>query len=87
MALGNSIRKKDSVIKATKKKVSKESKISVVSKRAKMTEGTSKQTFYIKDDLLEKFYNYCYWHRMKVTDGINALLAEALKGKTTKKID
>jgi len=76
MSIGRNVKMKDRVLKTTA--VEKEKK---KIERKKITEGTSKQTFYVKDDLLDKFYNYCYWDRKKVTEGFNEIFRDGLKGK------
>lgn len=47
------------------------------------TYNTKKMTFYIKEEILEKLYNFAYWDRHSVTEAINLVLADGLKGKST----
>jgi len=42
-------------------------------------------TFYIKEDLLEKLYNFAYWDRHSLTEAFNLIVKDGLKGKNTKK--
>ena len=48
------------------------------------TYKTKKMTFYVKDELLERLYNFAYWDRHTVTEAFNKILEDGLKGKTTK---
>ena len=48
------------------------------------TFSTRKMTFYVKDELLDKLYNYAYWERHSVTEAFNTALADGLANKTTK---
>lgn len=48
------------------------------------TYKTKKTTFYIKDDLLKKLYNFAYWDRHNLTEAFNMVLSDGLKGKNTK---
>jgi hypothetical protein len=48
------------------------------------TFGTKKMTFYVKQILLEKVYNFSYWERHTVTEAINKVIEDGLKGKNTK---
>ncbi len=48
------------------------------------TYSTKKMTFYVKDDLLKKLYNFAYWDRHTITEALNLVLADGLKGKNTK---
>jgi|SRR3989339_609242 len=50
------------------------------------TYKTKKMTFYVKDDLLKKLYNFAYWDRHSVTEAINIILTDGLKDKNTKEI-
>lgn len=51
--------------------------------RENATTNTVKMTFYVKQDLLDKLYNYSYWDRLSVTEAFNTALAEGLKNKNT----
>ena len=42
-------------------------------------------TFYIKEDLLEKLYNFAYWDRHSLMEAFNLVVKDGLKGKNTKK--
>ena len=46
--------------------------------------GKIKMTYYINKDLAKKFYNFAYWYRLSITEAINKLIEDGLKGKTTK---
>ncbi len=48
------------------------------------TYKTKKMTFYVKDDLLKKLYNFAYWERYNITEAFNIVLTDGLKGKNTK---
>jgi len=50
------------------------------------TYKTKKMTFYVKDDLLKKLYNYAYWDRHSVTESFNIVMTDGLEGKNTKEI-
>lgn len=49
------------------------------------TYKTKKMTFYIKEDLLDKLYNFSYWDRYSITEAVNIALEDGLKGKNTKR--
>lgn len=61
-----------------------------IKKRAKYsnrniaTENTKKMTFYVKQDLLKKLYNFAYWDRCNITEAFNTALADGLKNKNIK---
>jgi len=48
------------------------------------TYKTKKATFYVKEKLLERLYNFAYWDRHSVTEALNIVLEDGLKGKNTK---
>jgi len=48
------------------------------------TYKTKKMTFYIKEELLKKLYNFAYWERYNITEAFNLALLDGLKGKNTK---
>ena len=48
------------------------------------TYKTKKMTFYVKDDLLKKLYNFAYWDRHNITEAFNITITDGLKGKNTK---
>lgn len=48
------------------------------------TYKTKKTTFYIKDDLLKKLYNFAYWERYNITEAFNSVLTDGLRNKNTK---
>ena len=50
------------------------------------TYKTKKMTFYVKDDLLKKLYNFAYWDRHSITESINIAMTDGLKDKNTKEI-
>jgi hypothetical protein len=54
--------------------------------RENATTNTVKMTFYVKQDLLDKLYNYAYWDRLTVTEALNTVLADGLKNKNTNPI-
>jgi len=45
---------------------------------------TKKATFYIKESLLERLHNFAYWDRHSITEAVNTVLQDGLKGKNTK---
>lgn len=45
---------------------------------------TRKATFYIKEDVLQRLYNFAYWDRHSITEAVNIALQEGLKGKNTR---
>jgi hypothetical protein len=57
-----------------------------VAGRRTATTNTVKMTFYVKQELLEKLYNYAYWDRLTVTEAFNTALMDGLKGKNTEPI-
>jgi len=85
----------DNLIRKTTNKASKESKTSNTNNTSKAigqpsrdpqadTYGTKKMTFYVREDLLDKLYNFSYWDRYTVTEALNKALEDGLKGKNTK---
>lgn len=92
MPIGNNIALRDKLIKKTTTKASKTSKASkknITSKTYKRsktgaTNNTVKMTFYVKQDLLERLYNFAYWDRHSITDAFNTALKDGLKGKNTR---
>ena len=86
MAIGTNIRINDKLIKKTSDNESITNIKNNVSKKTKekVTDNTTKMTFYVKTDLLEKLYNFSYWDRHSVTEAFNNLLEDGLKGKNTK---
>ncbi|MBA7491346.1 hypothetical protein ES702_01891 [subsurface metagenome] len=83
MPIGNNIALRDKLIKKTAGKVSKTSKRNITSKTG-ATSNTVKMTFYVKQELLERLYNFAYWDRHSITDAFNVALRDGLKGKNTK---
>lgn len=67
-------------------KIKKNTTPGSLTRKINSTSDTTKMTFYVKNDLLEKLYNYAYWDRHKITEAFNRVLADGLKGKTTKPI-
>lgn len=45
---------------------------------------TRKATFYIKEDVLQRLYNFAYWDRHSITEAVNIALQDGLKGKNTR---
>jgi hypothetical protein len=97
MPLGQNVTMQDTLIKRTTAKTNKESirskktnttitsKIGLPSSDpAKDTFGTRKMSFFIKEDLLRRLYNFAYWDRHSVTEAVNTVLEDGLKGKITK---
>lgn len=94
MPLGQNVTLKDTLIKRTTGKTSKKTKENNTIIKTKIghpsanpktdTFGTKKTTFYVKEDLLRRLYNFAYWDRHSLTEAVNKLLEEALKGKNTK---
>lgn len=98
MPVGKNIDLEDKLIKKTvskasnKRKVSNTrntnitSKIGLPSSNSKTdTYNTRKMTFYIKEDLLKKLYNFSYWDRYSLTEAFNIVVNDGLKGKNTKR--
>ena len=48
------------------------------------TYRTKKMTFYVKESLLKKLYDFAYWNRHSVTEALNIALTDGLKSKNTK---
>lgn len=48
------------------------------------TYKTKKMTFYVREELLRKLYNFAYWDRHNITEAFNITIADGLKGKNTK---
>jgi len=71
--------------------VVKERNISIGSKKSIIstdpeydTFGTKKMTFYVKEGILDKLYNFAYWDRHSVTQAFNIALVDGLEGKNTR---
>ena len=86
MTIGTNIRMSDKLIKKTSDNESITNIKNNVSKKnkAKVTDNTTKMTFYVRTELLEKLYNFSYWDRHSVTEAFNIILEDGLKGKNTK---
>jgi hypothetical protein len=98
MPIGNNVSLTDKLIKKTTSKTNIASKVSIGSKTNKVntksrdknpardiaTENTRKMTFYVKQDLLKKLYNFAYWDRHNLTEAFNMILSDGLKDKNTK---
>ena len=92
MPLGENLILKDRLIKKTEKgsntsntsKASKAGKASKPRKENKATADTVKMTFYIKEGLLKRLYNFAYWDRHNLTEAFNTALTDGLKDKNTK---
>jgi hypothetical protein len=98
MALGGNVNISDKLIKKTTDKGSKDRKASnanIAGNAGKpigqpstnpetATFATKKATFYIKEDLLQRLYNFAYWDRHTLTEAFNIVLTDGLKGKNTK---
>ena len=99
MPVGKNIDIKDKIIKKTTSKVSNKSivsnkrkvsntniasKTSISLNSGKDTYKTQKMTFYIKEDLLQKLYNFSWWDRHSLTEAFNIVVNDGLKGKNTK---
>jgi hypothetical protein len=87
----------DNIIRKTTSRddrASKESNTNITRKKNKVgmpsvdpetdTYRTKKMTFYVKEDLLERLYNFAYWDRHSITEAFNKVLEDGLKGKNTK---
>lgn len=92
MPVGKNINLKDKLIKKTTSKISNKNitsitrKTSMSSPNAKTnTYKTKKMTFYIKEDLLQKLYNFAYWDRHSLTEAFNIVVRDGLKEKDVKK--
>ena len=98
MPIGNNVNLTDKLIKKTTGKTNITSKASIGSKTNKVntknrvknltkniaTGNTRKMTFYVKQDLLKKLYNFAYWDRHNLTEAFNIVLSDGLKDKNTK---
>jgi len=100
MPIGENVTLKDKLIKKTSRKTSIRSKASITNITSKRniknrfgqpskdpratTYKTKKMTFYVKDDLLKKLYNFAYWERYNITEAFNIVLTDGLKGKNTR---
>ena len=98
MAIGSNVSLKDKLIKKTtsetniKNIANNTNKKSITSKDSShrdmmnrnATNETKKATFYVKNNLLQKLYNFAYWERHSITEAFNLVLSEGLKGKNTK---
>jgi len=97
MPVGKNINLKDKLIKKTTGKVSNKNIVSITRKtniirktsmpspNAKTdTYKTRKMTFYIKEDLLQKLYNFAYWDRHSLTESFNIVVRDGLNQKDVK---
>jgi len=94
MPLGDNIIRKTTSKKNITSKADKASNTNITRKTNKVgmpsldpktnTYKTKKMTFYVKDDLLERLYNFAYWDRHSLTEAFNKILEDGLKGKNTK---
>jgi len=96
MPVGKNINLEDKLIKKTTDKVSNKSNVNNTNITHKTGEPslnskantykTRKMTFYIKQDLLDKLYNFAYWERHSITESFNIVVTDGLRGKNTKTI-
>ena len=91
MPVGKNINLEDKLIKKTTSKASNKNIVSITRKagmsspNAKTdTYKTRKMTFYIKEDLLQKLYNFAYWDRHSLTEAFNIVVRDGLKEKDVK---
>ncbi len=98
MPIGANVNLTDRLIKKTTNKTNITSKASITSKINKVstenpgrystkhiaTGNTKKMTFYVKQNLLKKLYNFAYWDRHNITEAFNTALSDGLKNKNTK---
>lgn len=98
MPIGNNVNIADKLIKKTTGKTNITSKVTIASKTNKVntksrskhpakdiaTKNTKKMTFYVKQELLKKLYNFAYWDRHNLTEAFNMVLSDGLKDKNTK---
>lgn len=94
MPVGKNINFKDKLIRKTVNKVSNKRSVSNTNITRKMgmpsldpekeTFKTKKMTFYIKEDLLQKLYNFSYWDRHSLTEAFNVVVNDGLRGKDIK---
>lgn len=98
MPIGANVNLTDRLIKKTTGKTNITSKASIAGKINKVstekpgrysarpiaTGNTKKMTFYVKQDLLKKLYNFAYWDRHNITEAFNMALSDGLKDKNTK---
>ena len=94
MPIEKNIGLKDKLIKKTTNKASITSKGSIANIKSKLgmpshnpgtdTYKTKKMTFFVKETLLERLYNFAHWDRHSVTEAFNIALEDGLRGKNTK---
>lgn len=94
MPLGKNVSLSEKLIKRTTGKTNKANNTSKKTNKNKheklvpymenATDGTKKMTFYVKEDLLDKLYNFSYWDRHSVTEAFNLVLEDGLKSKKTR---
>jgi hypothetical protein len=87
MPIGDNKPDADRLIKKTTGKDGKASDTSKASKTGKTREPTpysKKATFYLKPDLYDKLEGFAFWDRHTITEAVNIVLEDGLKGKTTK---
>ena len=88
MPVGKNINLEDKLIKKTTSKVSNTNITHIAgmpSLNSKAnTYKTRKMTFYIKQDLLTKLYNFAYWGRHSLTEAFNIVVNDGLRGKNIK---
>ena len=95
MPVGKNINIEDKLIKKTVSKRNNKSnvintnitrktrKTSMPSSNSKTdTYKTRKMTFYIKEDLLKKLYDFSYWDRHSLTEAFNIVVNDGLKGNS-----
>ncbi len=96
--IGKNVDLKDRLIKKTEGK-NKISKVSITNNTniknkfgqpstvpGTTTYKTKKMTFYVKDDLLKKLYNFAYWDRHSITEAFNIVMTAGLKDRNTKEV-
>jgi len=96
MPIGDNLNLTDRLIKKTTRNTNITSKARITRKKNNTnkpgrpsgnprtnTYKTKKMTFYVKEDLLKKLYNFAYWDRYNITKAFNITLADGLKDKNT----
>lgn len=49
-----------------------------------VTHNKIKATFYVEENLLNRIKNFAHWERLLITEALDTVLKDGLKGKNTK---
>jgi hypothetical protein len=74
----------ENIANNTSTNANKNNTVSRARAKENATSNTIKMTFYIKQDLLDRLYNYAYWDRLSVTEAFNIAITDGLTNKNTK---